>query len=85
MNEQVMLKRRIDALDFSILETELFLDTHPNNRQAMQMLREYRRRRRDAISNYEAKCGPYIKTADDVHPVDYWNWIDSPWPWEREG
>lgn len=84
MNERAMLKRRIDALGFSIHELVLFLDTHPHDRKAMQMLHEYRRRLREAIANYEAKCGPYINTVDDVHPKDYWSWIDSPWPWERE-
>ena len=84
MNERMILKNRINALDFAIHEMVLFLDTHPRDQKAIQMLREYRRRRREAIANYEAKCGPYIKTIDDVHPKDYWNWIDSPWPWERE-
>lgn len=84
MNERTMLKQKIEALDFAILEMVLFLDTHPSNRQALQMLHEYRHRRRDAISNYEAKYGTYVKTADDVKSKDYWNWIDSPWPWERE-
>ncbi len=84
MNERNVLKRRIEALDFSIYELELFLDTHPENRQAMQMLREFRRRRAEAVANYESKCGTYIQTTGDVNPTDYWNWIDSPWPWERE-
>lgn len=84
MNEKAMLKRKIDALDFSIHEMVLFLDTHPHDRQALQMLREYRRHRREAIANYEAKCGPYVKTVDDAKSKDYWNWIDSPWPWEKE-
>lgn len=84
MNEKAMLKRRISALNFSIHELVLFLDTHPQNRRAMQMLSEYRRRRRDAVADYEAKCGPYVSTVNDVSSRDYWNWIDSPWPWERE-
>lgn len=84
MNERAMLKRRIDALDFFIHETVLFLDTHPCDQKAMQMLRDYRRRRREAIADYEARFGSYIKTVDDVNPKDYWNWLDSPWPWERE-
>lgn len=84
MNERTMLKNKIHALDFAIHEIVLFLDTHPRDQKAMQMLREYRRRRREAIANYESKCGSYIKTVDDVHPKDYWNWVDSPWPWERE-
>ena len=84
MNEKIMLTRRIDALDFSIHELVLYLDTHPSDQKAMSLLREYRRRRREAISGYESKYGPYVKTVDDVHPKDYWNWIDSPWPWEKE-
>ena len=84
MNERMMMKRRIDALDFAILETELFLDTHPHDRRAMQMLCEYRRRRQDEIARYESRFGDYIVTTDDVNPSDHWEWINSPWPWERQ-
>ena len=34
MNKKCRLKRYIDALDFAIYETILFLDTHPNDRKA---------------------------------------------------
>ena len=84
MNEKTMLKRRIDALGFSIHEMVLFLDTHPTNRQAMQMLSDFRRRRREAIANYESRFGAFVETSADVNPTDYWDWINSPWPWERE-
>lgn len=83
MNERT-LKRRIEALDFAILETELFLDTHPSDRRALQMLREYRSRRKSEIANYESQFGKYIVTTDNVDAQDRWNWIDSPWPWERQ-
>ena len=56
MNERAMLKRRIDALDFSIHETVLFLDTHPCDQKAMQMLRDYRRRRREARACRNGAC-----------------------------
>ena len=84
MNERNMMKKSIDALCFSILETELFLDTHPRDAKALQMLREYRRRKREAIAAYEAKFGRYIVTKNDVPATDRWSWIDSPWPWERQ-
>lgn len=84
MNEKRMIMRRIHALDFSIKELELFLDTHPRDRRAMQMLREYRRRRQDEIAKYESQYGDYIVTTDDVNPTDHWDWINSPWPWERQ-
>lgn len=78
------LKRHIEAIDFAILEIELFLDTHPTDRRAMQMLREYRTRRKIEITNYESRFGKYIVTTDNVDAQDRWNWIDSPWPWERQ-
>ena len=84
MNERQTLKRRIDALAFAIHELVLFLDTHPHNRQAMELLREFRRRRKAAIADYEAKCGAYIETVKDVDPTDHWSWINSPWPWVKE-
>lgn len=83
MNERT-LRRKIEAIDFAILETELFLDTHPNDRRAMQTLREYRTRRKGEIANYESRFGKYIVTTDNVDAQDRWNWIDSPWPWERQ-
>ena len=84
MNEKYAMKKCIDSLCFSILETELFLDTHPRDQKALHMLREYRRRKREAISAYEAKFGKYIVTTDDVPAADRWSWVDSPWPWERQ-
>ena len=57
MNEKRMMKQSIESLCFSIFETELYLDTHPRDAKALQMLREYRRRKREAIAAYEAKFG----------------------------
>lgn len=84
MSEKMRLKRCIDALAFAIHELVLFLDTHPYDRKAFEMLHEYRRRRREAIEAYEAKFGKFVETVDDVKPTDYWHWLDSPWPWEKE-
>ena len=84
MNEKRALKRHICALDFAIHEMVLFLDTHPEDQKAMQMLREYRRKRKDLIASYEARFGRYVVTVDDVKPTDKWYWINSPWPWEKE-
>lgn len=83
MNEKA-LKRRIEATDFAILEIELFLDTHPTDRRAMQMLSEYRTRRKSQIADYESRFGKYVVTASDVDLSDRWAWINGPWPWERQ-
>ena len=84
MNEKQKLKRCIDALAFSIHEIVLFLDTHPKNREATSMLREFRQRKAEMIEKYESRFGEYVETVSDVKPKDCWGWLDSPWPWERE-
>lgn len=84
MNEKIIMKRKIHAYDFAIHETKLFLDTHPHDQKALQMLREYRRRRQETVEKYETRFGKLIVTTHDAPTENCWNWIDSPWPWERE-
>lgn len=84
MNRKCKLKRYISALDFSIHETVLFLDTHPNNHRAMAYFEEQKKRRAAAIKEYESLFGPYVTHAADVTADKRWTWIDGPWPWENE-
>lgn len=86
MNDKRRLTRQIMSYDFSILEMELYLDTHPRNRRALNLLSDLRRKRAALITAYEQRFGPYIVTTDDVPAEERWRWIDSPWPWEtKEG
>lgn len=84
MNEQEKMKRRISALAFAAHELVLFLDTHPNNTQALMLLDKYRRWQDEATAEYEKKYGKLILTVNDAGGPDSWNWLESPWPWEQE-
>ena len=84
MNEKRDLKRKIHALDFAIHELVLFLDTHPTNKKAMELLKEYRIKRKETIELYERKYGPYIVTSAGVPANGCWQWLENPWPWENE-
>ena len=41
MNEEQLLRRRVYAARFACWELHLFLDTHPNNKEAARKLEEY--------------------------------------------
>ena len=82
MNNAAALKRQIHALDFAIVEMNLFLDTHPHDQNALALMHRYRRERCEAVAKYEAQFGPYEVTADRVGNTEHWSWIDNPWPWE---
>ena len=81
MDERMTLKQRIHALDFALLELNLFLDTHPCNEQAQQMQLEYAKQRASLIATYEERYGRYVVTAKDA-VGDHRVWVMGPWPWE---
>lgn len=80
---KAQMKRKIFEYDFAIHELVLFLDSHPTNRKALELIKEYRARRAKLIAEYEDKFGQYIMMACDS-PANYcWEWLQGPWPWEN--
>ena len=63
-------------------DSNLFLDTHPSNDRALELMREYRKLRKKAVAKYEMEYGPLNRTAKSTEISDRWKWIDGPWPWE---
>lgn len=84
MNDKATLKRQIYELDFALHELVLFLDSHPTNRRAMELMREYREKRAKLVDAYEQRFGKYIVTVKDVPMSERWEWLDSPWPWDTD-
>lgn len=80
MNEQKKLFRMIQTYSFVINETVLYLDTHPNCRQALRHYEKYRDLLMEAVRMYEEKYGQM--TIFGGTSCDSWRWIEEPWPWE---
>jgi len=68
------------ALDFAVTELGMYLDTHPDDSDAIAVFNEYAERAEAAGEAYEEKYGPLTLSAagDDRQ----WNWTQAPWPWE---
>ncbi len=75
------LLRAIQMYDFYLVDLNLYLDTHPNDRRALAKFNEYREKRQMAHEAYLEKCGPLtaVQNSSDEH----FDWVDDPWPWER--
>lgn len=76
----------IDKTSFAMDDTRLFLDTHPNSREALMFYTKMQEKRNMAIKEYTENYGPI--RAYDVAPSDVWKWNMGPWPWQagfREG
>ncbi len=81
MNREDLMKR-IDALTFAMTEAQLFLDTHPDCRTALDYYRRLGDDLDKAMTEYQNKYGPLFA---DATAADRWNWIDGPWPWHING
>ncbi len=75
------------AIDFVADELELYLDTHPGDREAFSMYQTMLALQREARERYVRSCGPMLQS--DQLGMDRYVWINGPWPWEftrkREG
>lgn len=76
------LMHRVQVYGFVLFELNLFLDTHPTDQRALEYFKKYKDLKDAAVTQYVTNYGPIVAT--DVTSDTTWNWIDSPWPWERE-
>ncbi len=76
--------KKIDQISFAVQDTLLYLDTHPEDADALAFFDEHSKMRNDALADYAKEFGPLL--IDDVTKTDanYWNWINQPWPWDGE-
>ena len=73
-------KTELQALGLAVQELTLYLDTHPGDREALELLRSYQRLYRQCQAEYAEKYGP-LNNTDGTNAREY-RWLDDPWPWE---
>ena len=80
MNEQAELLTKVDAYCFAAHDLNLYLDTHPNDRDMINLFKELSLDSKMAIDEYEKKYGSLFVDSSVTYP---WAWNKSPWPWEN--
>ena len=70
----------LQALNFAIQELALYLDTHREDREALELYRNYQKRYADCKEQYGRSRGPMNHLTPGTGE-DY-RWLDDPWPWE---
>lgn len=83
VNNQIHMKRMIDAREFALTELALYLDTHPDDQKALQLRAQFQKEVADLKKKYEAHFGPLIITHSDVQGP-CWTWVNNPWPWDYQ-
>ncbi len=77
------IARCVYEVGFVLVETMLYLDTHPNDREALAYFARMKEQYKMCLCKYNEICGPLQFT--DVDDENYWTWASMPMPWEMEG
>ncbi len=68
------------ALTFMAKELQLYLDTHPDDKEAFKALKDTLALKREGTARYVKLYGPL--RLEDLENSETYNWPDGPWPWE---
>lgn len=72
----------LQAIDFALQETVLYLDAYPEHTQALDYYHQLIELRRALIERYEKNCAPVTMYGNRSRTS--WDWVEGPWPWEPE-
>ena len=70
----------LQTLGFAVQELALYLDTHRDDREALELYHSYQNLYEKCRSAYREKHGPLTH----MHGSDAasYDWLEDPWPWE---
>ena len=81
MNERETLLKKLSAYAFSAYDWNLYLDTHPEDSQAIKIFKKMSDKAKELCKEFEEKFGPI--TAENTPFSEKWEWLDNPWPWDN--
>ena len=71
------------ALDFAVDELGLYLVTHPQDQEVLQLYWTYIKLAQEGREKYQKLYGPLLQT--DLTPEEGYAWLKDPWPWDEGG
>ena len=80
-NDKARLLREIQLCTFLLTEANLYLDTPPDDQDALKFYEKHAARLRELRTQYEEQFGRIEKRPDGTL---HWAWTDKPWPWQKE-
>lgn len=91
-SQQLAALKEVMAAEFTTHELQLFLDTHPDDMQAMMAHHDACMRTMELQTAYSQQYGCHalmpccemgqMDPMGQMGPTERFSWVDSPWPWE---
>lgn len=74
---------KLQEIAFAAHDINLYLDTHPNDSNAIRLYNEYNKQEKMLNDAYERKYGPIDLSDNEGLSMTPWAWIKEPWPWNE--
>ena len=74
------LMKQIQVYSFAAHDAQLYLDSHPNSKCALDYYNKHKALAQRATAEYEAHFGPIMLPYDACS----WEWVKGPWPWQND-
>lgn len=75
MTERDKMLKALSAADFAVWEMHLYLDTHPDDCEALEIYEEYKSKAAQCRAVFEERFGPLSDASGRA-------WVCDPWPWQ---
>lgn len=69
----------LQTMAFALQELALYLDTHREDQEALELYRTYQQMYHKGLMTYSQEHGPMNHGIPTEGP---YQWLDDPWPWE---
>ena len=83
MNKRSEMLKKVQQLNFVMIDVGLYLNNQPDCPAALALFSKYQELHRQAKMKYEEAFGPLAYSGINAEK-DGWSWIQKPWPWEVE-
>lgn len=81
MNKNNLLMELMQ-LQFCQVELNLLLDTQPNCSELISQYNQVHQKLIQVKEKYDKTCTPLCNFGFSPNKDSYWQWAESPWPWE---
>jgi spore coat protein JB len=75
------LLEEIQKTDFVALELNLYLDTHPDDLNAIAQYNSFSMKSKELREHFESQFGPLQNFGNSLSGFP-WGWSTTPWPWQ---
>lgn len=84
-SQRLCLLQQINEVSFAVDDMLLYLDTHPDDKKALDYFTDISDQRNKLMAEYARKYGPLTIDEATADNENIWKWSQQPFPWEREG